>query len=293
MKRLLTRRRLLLAAGLLVLVAGAVVPALYKIELGKSAAAPAVVARYAPELPADPWDPAWRRAPAVRLPVSVVATPGARPIRDVTVRALNDGKRVAFRLEWADDTQEVTTLRPQDFGDQAAVQLTTGPVNVCMGQAGRYAHIWHWKADWQYGSRDMKRQYPNLYTDGYSVGDRVLWQEDLFTRPAATVGNLRARPAHDTPVEHLIAGGFSSLTTVPDPKMQNVGGSGVWRSGKWAVVFVRELAAAGEGDLALVPGEPAQVAFAVWDGKQMQRDGMKYTTTWATLTLDRPPLARR
>lgn len=279
----------IITAGLLLLVVAAAIPvlkqipALSNLQMGKTVAGPALLARQVAEIPADPWDATWNDVAALQLPLSVVSTPGANPTHEVTVRAVTDGKQVAFRIEWADDSQEVTTLRPQDFADQAAIQLADGDIAACMGQADRYAHIWHWKADWQYGTRDLKQQYPNLYTDGYWIGDQELFTEDLFTRPAAYVGNLRAQPSHDSPVERLVAGGFSSNTTAPAP-FQNVRGSGVWKEGRWAVVFVRDLQGP-EGDLQLKPGAPTQVAFAVWDGKYMQRDGMKYTSGWATLTV--------
>ncbi len=279
----MNKRTWLIAIGVVILIAAAAIPAISKLQLGKPVAAPALSARYAASLPTDPWDAAWNKTAAVKLPLSAVSTPGAKP-GEVSVRALSNGQQVAFRMEWKDDSQEVTTLRPQDFADQAAIQLADGTIGICMGQADRYAHIWQWKADWQYGSREMKTQYPNMHSDSYTIGDKELFTEDLYSRPAAYVGNLRAQPKHESPVENLVAGGFSSLTTAPEP-FQKVQGSGVWKDGKWAVVFTRGLAAA-EGDLSLDPTKPAQVAFAVWDGKLMQRNGMKYTTSWASLSIE-------
>jgi hypothetical protein len=38
--------------------------------------------------------------------------------------------------------------------------------------------------------------------------------------------------------------------------------------------------------VSLTAGAPLQAAFAVWDGKVMQRDGMKYVTSWVVLQLE-------
>lgn len=282
----ISRRGLIWAGVIALLVVAAAIPALQQIPTSQPVAAPVLKAQAAAgALPADPWAADWAKAPSTTMPLSVVNTPGANT-RDVKVSAITDNQQIAFRLEWTDDSQETLTIRPEDFADAAAIQLADSTFNICMGQTDRYAHIWHWKADWEHGSRDLKAQYPNMYRDDYwNEGQRVL-TEDVFQRPAATVDNLRALPAHETPVEHAIAGGFQSLTS---HAMQNVSGSGIWQDGKWAVVFVRDLARGGEGDFSFAGGEGLQVAFAVWDGKLMQRDGMKYVSTWASLEL--PPAA--
>ena len=279
----LSKQRLWLLGGGAVIVLAAAAFSILQIQMGKSVGAPALMARYVLDLPTDPLARQWGQAAAVKLPLSALSTPGAAA-REVTVRALTDGRRLAFRVEWPDDSQELTTLRPQDFADAAAVQLADGNIGVCMGQADQFSHIWQWKADWQYGSREMKTQYPNLYTDGYQIGDQKLFDEPLFTSPAAAVGNIRSLVKHTSNVEHLIAGGFSTLTTAP-ATLQTVSGNGAWNKGTWSVVFVRDLGTP-ENDYPLAPGTAEQVAFAVWHGNQMQRDGMKYTTGWATLTVN-------
>lgn len=279
-KHLARNRWLVAGAFILLAVAIATIPALKRVPASKPVAAPGVPLAEVTDIAADPWSPAWVSVPAVTLPLAAVSTPEAAP-RDVKVSAMTDYLTVAFRVEWADDSQEIETLRVTDFADQAAIQIADTPIAICMGQLDRYSHIWHWKANWEYGSRDMHVAYPNMYADKYQIdGDELFTDEDLYARPAATVGSLRALPSHDSPVEHLFAGGFSTITTHP---VQNVGGTGVWQNGRWAVIFTRPLADAAD-DLSLAH-QQMQVSFAVWDGKLMQRDGMKYTTSWATLDL--------
>jgi DMSO reductase family type II enzyme heme b subunit len=63
--------------------------------------------------------------------------------------------------------------------------------------------------------------------------------------------------------------------------------SGQWSSGKWTVVFIRPLVAAGEEEgIPLAPGGTASVAFALWDGAFRDRDGQKLISIWQDLTLE-------
>lgn len=278
-----SRKQWFVGGVILALLALATGLAVYQFGIAKPVATPTIIVRRVPELPTEPLATAWRRVSAVTLPLTITNTPGA-PLKDVAVQALTDGKEMAVRLEWIDPTRDVLTLRPQDFGDQAAFQLSNRLSNACMGQLNMGVSIWQWKADWQNGSRDMKTAFPNMYTDGFIGEDgKPMLQDDLFVRPAFTVGNARAAAQKYQPVERLIAEGFSTLTAAGD---YPVTARGSYDEGKWAVVFTRPLAANDGNDFALTPQAPLQAAFAVWDGHLMQRDGMKYTTSWIVLQLE-------
>ncbi|HWI65652.1 MAG TPA: ethylbenzene dehydrogenase-related protein [Symbiobacteriaceae bacterium] len=282
--RRFSRRQILIgavAAGLLLLAAGL---SIYQFGFRKPVGTPTILVRNsALDAKLNPWDASWKKVSAVTMPLTITNTPGAKA-RNVSVKAVTDGTNMAIRLEWADDSKDVTTLRPQDFGDQAAVQLSDQISNACMGQVGMNpVHIWQWKADWQFGSRDMKTQYPNIINDGFHDDTgKALLTEDLYTRPAFVAGNPRAAESKEKPVESLIAEGFGTLTNAGAHPMQS---KGEYQNGKWAVVFIRPLQ--GEaGDVSLSAAVPLQAAFAVWDGSQMQRDGMKYTTSWLVMQLE-------
>ena len=59
---------------------------------------------------------------------------------------------------------------------------------------------------------------------------------------------------------------------------------GVYRSaGEWVVVFSRPLEAQGEYQVTLDQGQ-ANMAFALWQGDQKQRDGLKHVSMgWVSL----------
>ncbi|HLN61375.1 MAG TPA: ethylbenzene dehydrogenase-related protein [Symbiobacteriaceae bacterium] len=281
LSRLTRRQKTGVGIGLLLLLSIGL--AVYQSGVRKPVANPTVIVRQAKTaLPADPWDAAWKKVSAVTMPLAQVSTPTA-PVRNVTVKALTDGTQLAIRLEWPDPSKDVLTLRPQDFGDAAAMQLSDQIYNACMGQLDGMVHIWQWKADWQEGSRDMKTAFPNMLVDGFTGPDgQPLLTEDLYARPALVAGNARAAATKEQAVEHLVAGGAGTLTAAGPHSLVAKGG---YEKDRWAVVFVRPLQGA-PGDVTLAAGQPLQAAFAVWDGQLMQRDGMKYVTQWAVLQLE-------
>jgi hypothetical protein len=164
-----------------------------------------------------------------------------------------------------------------------------------MGQQGGNVNIWHWKADWQAGllaRQSLQDTYPNVYVDYYpfaEAGDTIYAAAyaDTTYLTAEAAGNLLALPAHASPVEDLVAGGFGSLTSQP-PEGQNVQGYGEWRDGVWRVIFSRSLRSDESDDIALSPDQVYAVAFAAWDGANGERNGAKATSQWVSLQFGAP-----
>ncbi len=62
-----------------------------------------------------------------------------------------------------------------------------------------------------------------------------------------------------------------------------------WGNGAWAVVFARPLAVPELKDEAvqLAPGKPVKIGFAVWEGSNGERAGVKsFSKEWRELTLE-------
>ncbi len=90
----------------------------------------------------------------------------------------------------------------------------------------------------------------------------------------------------DGSVETLAAAGFGTLTAqVPD----GVKARGIWKDGKWHVVFTRPLAAAGEQRITLAPAKLGlvPVAFATWNGEAAERNGLKRLSAWQVLRFEK------
>jgi DMSO reductase family type II enzyme heme b subunit len=121
------------------------------------------------------------------------------------------------------------------------------PATAQMMGYGSTANVWQWLAD-----RDAER---------YVRGNE----------------NIQA-------VRELIASGPGTQTPLKD---QNVEGKGVYRDGKWSVVFKRRLESRQEGELPFSSGTDKMIAFARWDGAKMESFSRKSIAILRTLTLER------
>lgn len=90
----------------------------------------------------------------------------------------------------------------------------------------------------------------------------------------------------DGSVETLAAEGFGTLST---QAADGVKARGAWKDGKWHVVFVRTLAAAGEHRFSAAPTKLGFVpaAFATWNGDTAERNGLKRLSSWHVLRFEK------
>jgi DMSO reductase family type II enzyme heme b subunit len=260
---------------------------------GRESAATEVVAASETALPTDPRDPAWERAAvftAPLVPQDMVEPRLTSPsTREIQVRALTDGRRVAFRLDWTDATRDD---RPAtgSFSDACAVQL---PAQVesdvpapQMGEPGRAVEVSYWRASWQAvveGRPDtIDAIHPNAVVDSYPFEAPPLKpgspeQRAMADRyaPARALGNAMAGP-RTRPVEDLVAEGPGTLRPAPARSE----GSGRRSDDGWSVLLARPLP---EG---MAPGRRGQVAFAVWDGAREEAGARKMRSNWITFTVE-------
>jgi DMSO reductase family type II enzyme heme b subunit len=87
--------------------------------------------------------------------------------------------------------------------------------------------------------------------------------------------------ASEAGAQNLAAGGFGSTTSLETAGLSS---SSVYRdNGEWVIVFSRPIQARGDHQVALANGS-ANMAFALWEGDNKQRDGLKHVTMgWVTL----------
>lgn len=227
----------------------------------------------------DPNSDAWKRAIFVQVPLTAQAGQyfaGGGSIPVVTAKALNYNNKLYVRIEWNDDTVDDSTTRVQDFADAAAVEFpartaSTVP-SICMGQADAGVNIWQWRADSQAGVKDPLVVHPNAQVDLYSSTD------SLFST-ARAAGNPYANPDQG-PIQTLVAQTFGTLTPAA---VQDVKGAGMHKDGKWAVVFTRDFAAANGDQAGFSVGAKTDMAIAIWNGSQQDRDGHKSVSQFLTL----------
>jgi hypothetical protein len=141
-----------------------------------------------------------------------------------------------------------------------------------MGQAGAAVNIWHWRADSEDGPTDPSAVYTAALIDAVPSDEDV-----FFTARAA--GNPYAQP-DVSPVQDLVARAFGTLSPVPD---QTVIGHGGYQNGRWYVVFRRSFVSIGPDQAAFRDGGTTDMAVAVWDGSQDERDGRKAVSQFVRL----------
>jgi hypothetical protein len=250
-----------------------------------------VVAISAANLPTDPEDKAWERAPehvAKLVPQDLVEPRLMNTsTSEVKVRAITNGSEVAFRMEWLDGDKN-DAPGPGKFSDACAVQipaqLDKEAPDPQMGGQGKIVQVTYWRADWEAsvnGRRDGIRDlYPNASIDHYPFEAKSLdrgsdAQKAMALRyaPAHTLGNLRAGP-RSSAVEDLTANGPGTLTPAISRGSK---GKGIHGQEGWSVVISRKLP---EG---LGPRQRTQVALAVWQGSRQEAGARKMRSGWIPL----------
>lgn len=212
-----------------------------------------IVVRYViQEIPLDPAAKLWRKIPLVRIPLKAqdLSPPyGGGSIEAVTVRAVHNGRELAFLLEWGDPTKDAFMDGLDAFRDAAALMFPLDPRNPAeplmghryMGERSALVNIWHFKADWNEEGRS-------------------------------------------SPAEDLNAAGPGTLTS---QDRQDVSGKGLYRSGRWRVTFRRSLRTDDEDDAQFWPGLKTWVNVAVWDGSHKDHAGQKSVSEiWHWLTFE-------
>jgi mono/diheme cytochrome c family protein len=259
-----------------------------------------IVARSVTSLPASSDASAWRVAAPVRIRLMPLwwrddAVPA------VQVQAVHDGQSLVLRLEWEDPTADTHAGRMESFKDAIALELVRGAEEpfLGMGASSTPIDLWMWDADRGQPGGELEQINPRLVVDVYPLtekvvetaeyarpGTRTSQQPDLVF-PAKAVGNQIARVApHPTGGSSLAAAGPGS-TTFRFAKSQLVSASGRWSQGRWTVLMRRPLNVASPDDgVALVPGQTASVALAVWDGAHRDRNGQKQVSIWQDLVLE-------
>lgn len=250
-----------------------------------------VIATGVEKLPDLPTDSAWDKAPehAAKMLTQDLVEPRLMTAStpEVRVRALTNGSKIAFRLEWDDDSKS-DLPGPSKMVDACAIQIP-GQIEPNlpepqMGQDGKTVQITYWRADWQAtvdGRGDTIQDiYPNASVDHYPYEAKALEkdsdaQKEMARRyaPARALGNIRGGPRSE-PVEDLLATGPGTLS--PGPSL-GAKGKGEHSKAGWSVVISRVL------PNGLGVNQRTHIAFAVWQGSKQESGARKMRTGWIQL----------
>jgi mono/diheme cytochrome c family protein len=224
-------------------------------------------------------------------------------VEGLEVKAVHDGKTLAVYLSWEDATQDDSNVTIQSFSDGAAIQWTAAkePGSFAMGSAKSPVTIWNWKAARQESAKewkDIESAYPHAAVDWYEA-DKTYQRGSPFEAKSSKTpfhdpkfttgwgaGNPLSDPEVKTGAEQATARGLGTLTT-QRPKIEPIKAHGVWKDGRWQVVFWRSLKVKEAGSLSFDAGKSVNAAFAVWDGSKKDRNGQKMVSIWNDLSLER------
>ncbi len=229
----------------------------------------------------DPTNAAWNTARAVHVPLSGQLgsyAAGGGSIATVNLQAVHFKEHLYLRVSWADATVDESTTKVEDFSDAVALEFpalsaSTVP-SICMGQADAGVNIWHWRADSQRGLRDPVDVYAGSQID-------LDVKKDTLFYTARDAGNPFANPELGA-VQTLISQTFGTLTPA---NVQDVTGKGVRVSDSWAVVFSRSYTSTDFNEAKFAAGMKTDMAVAVWNGSEDDRNGRKSVSQFVTLRI--------
>jgi hypothetical protein len=230
--------------------------------------------KVAQDLPLDPAASLWDSAKPLEIPLAsqVITKPRQydASVKEIRVRAIHNGKEIAFLLEWKDQTKDASYEMVHTFSDGVALQFPSekggAKPHFAMGHEEAMVNIWIWKA---------------LHTEAHDQRVAYAVVDDFLAGLEAE--NPVSRKG--IPVQNLQAGGFGTLTDL-GPKAQHVFGEGKWESNTWRVVLKRSVQSRETYEAKFEEGGLVPIAIAVWDGSKEERGARKSVSTWHYLALE-------
>ncbi|WP_267643798.1 ethylbenzene dehydrogenase-related protein [Haloarchaeobius amylolyticus] len=143
------------------------------------------------------------------------------------------------------------------------------------------------RLSWHDGTADRNASSPRTFADALAVQLPV----NHSARPPIAMGSTRnpVNVWYWSPTagsEELLAGGAGTTTEFGQSAV-NVTTS--YDDGRWTVVMARDLQATGQNRTAVPADRDMDVAFAVWNGSQMERSGRKSVSEWYHFALGPGP----
>jgi hypothetical protein len=227
-----------------------------------------------------------------------VPRPKVTSTEKIKVRAIHNGKHIAFLLTWNDKNKNEAG-KLGEYSDAVAIQFpvkdNTKPPPIFMGGKGDPVHIFHWRAQYQRdkekGLRDIKDIYPNMFIDIYPMefpNSPQFLKVDEAQREVYSFGRAAGNPQSYVKkgVDEIIAEGFSTSSVIENVEAD---AEGKWENNEWKVVITRPLKR--ENGSVLEDGKSSFVGFAVWQGSLDEVGSRKSVTMmWTSLKLIREVL---
>lgn len=227
---------------------------------------------------------------AVALVAGAVVAPAlvaARPANQVPVTEMSGEKATLADPTadaWGDATATEVPLAsaPSSVPDARDTSARSVTVEAVKTDAKLYVRM-----TWNDTSVDDATDGPRAFADAAAIQ----LPANTSTHPAIAMGSKRT-PVNvwywnaNTGPEELLAGGPGSTTTYSEDAVQT---KAVHEDGQWHLVYARDLAPQGDNRTQIRSQHDVDVAFAVWNGSQMERSGRKAVSEWYQFPLGPEP----
>lgn len=215
--------------------------------------------------------------PAMGYAVGVNALPVAEMTDD---DALEDPDADA----WAEIEAQTVVLSSAESGLPGYQDTAVGLTDVETAHTDEKIHI---RLTWDDPVVNEEIDDPQAYVDGVAV--QLPFEQDK--EPPIEMGS-EEEPVNvwywtaDGEVEELYAGGMGSTTEMGESAVST---QAVHDDGEWSVVFTRELTADDRERTEIATDQRLNVAFAVFDGDNAERGGIKAASEWYHYPMDPEP----
>lgn len=199
----------------------------------------------------------------------------ARPAREIPAPTV-DGDLAGPDAEgWSDVPAADVPMTAAPSGVPNYEQVSVREVHV---QAARSEDRLYVRMQWTDETVNADVDGPRSFADGAAVQIPV----DASTQPAIAMGSVDNRVnvwfwRADNETEELMAGGQGSTTEFENSTLEV---AATHEDGEWTVVFSRPLDASANNRTAITDDADLDVAFAAWDGENMERSGHKAASNW-------------
>jgi DMSO reductase family type II enzyme heme b subunit len=178
------------------------------------------------------------------------------------------------------------SMQPSEYITSTYAQVLVEHVEKLEVKALHNGAELFFRLEWEDAHRDIDVSDPSTFADGAAI---------LFPfgadAPLITMGSL------DQPVNqwhwradlqkpyNVTTAGLGTTYRTPQSFIE---AGAVWENGRWALVFARLLQTSDpDNHVPFKIGQTIKAAFAVWQGSQKERAGLKsYSPTWTEFTLE-------
>ena len=228
-------------------------------------------------LPDDPGDPTWKTVSSNFYPLGGQIIQSEKiiyPIIDnVVVKALHNGKEIAFYLHWDDPTVDPILKKTTTVEESPAPPLP--------------AHLQTDEPEEQPTEELKPQEFPDSIAIQFptSLGDGN--QKPYFLNGDSEHSvNLWKWSSHPMKALELTATGIEKITTQKDSS-QNLTSKASFKYGRYFLVMKRPLTTSDPKiDIQLQPGQTTPIAFNIWNGSAGETGSKKVISSWYDMILE-------